>query len=280
MYRRHAVFVDHHRFYFFGAHHGPHTTAAGSPAGTAIHICGLDGCRCQPKLSCRTDAEDGIFFTVFTIIFPAFTGIAAGLGLSGDLKDPKKAIPNGTLWATVAGIVVYVAVAFKLYFSASPQDLADDELIMEKIALWGPIIPIGLACAALSSALGSVMIAPRTLQALGADKIFPGNFSGWMAKGRTKDNEPRNASLITIVIAFVFVSIGELDIVARVISMFFMVTYGAICMVSFFEHMAADPAYRPTFKSRWYVSLGGGILCLVLMFQMDPTYALASTDRA
>ena len=216
------------------------------------------------------------FFTVFTIIFPAFTGIAAGLGLSGDLKDPKKAIPNGTLWATVAGIVVYVAVAFKLYFSASPQDLADDELIMEKIALWGPIIPIGLACAALSSALGSVMIAPRTLQALGADKIFPGNFSGWMAKGRAKDNEPRNASLITIVIAFVFVSIGELDIVARVISMFFMVTYGAICMVSFFEHMAADPAYRPTFKSRWYVSLGGGILCLVLMFQMDPTYALAS----
>ena len=56
------------------------------------------------------------FFKVFAIIFPAFTGIAAGLGLSGDLKDPKKSIPSGTLWATVIGILIYIAVAFKLHF--------------------------------------------------------------------------------------------------------------------------------------------------------------------
>jgi amino acid transporter len=106
------------------------------------------------------------FFVVFTIIFPAFTGISAGLGLSGDLKDPKTSIPRGTLIATILGAIIYIFIALKLTLSASLQDLANtDELVMSKIAIWGPIIPIGLACAAVSSALGSILIAPRTLQA-------------------------------------------------------------------------------------------------------------------
>ena len=103
------------------------------------------------------------FFLVFAIIFPAFTGMAAGLGLSGDLKNPKTSIPRGTIWATVIGILVYVLVAFKLFLSAPLDGLATDQLIMSKIAIWGPIIPIGLACASISSALGSVMVAPRTV---------------------------------------------------------------------------------------------------------------------
>jgi hypothetical protein len=216
------------------------------------------------------------FFAVFTIIFPAFTGIAAGLGLSGDLKDPKRAIPRGTLWATVVGIIVYVLVAFKLYYSVPQEALADDHLIMQDIAIWGPIIPIGLACAAISSALGSIMIAPRTLQALGSDRIFTKGFNRLMSRGRKRDHEPVNASIVACIIGFIFVSLGDLNLVAEIIAMFFMLTYGAICMVSFFEHMSSDPAYRPTFKSKWYVSLGGGLLCFVLMFQMNFTYALAS----
>ena len=102
------------------------------------------------------------FFEVFTFIFPAFTGIAAGLGLSGDLKDPRISIPKGTIYATVVGIVVYVAVSFKLWWSAPLENLAMDELYMEQISVWPPMIAIGLAAAAVSSALGSVMIAPRT----------------------------------------------------------------------------------------------------------------------
>ena len=216
------------------------------------------------------------FFEVFTFIFPAFTGIAAGLGLSGDLKDPKKSIPKGTMIATLCGIVIYILVAFKLFSSAPLDSLAGDELFMEKIAIWPPIIPIGLACAAISSALGSVLIAPRTLQALGVDRIFPASFSSFIAKGRPASNEPIGASAITCAIAFFFVSLGDINAVAEIISMFFMLTYGAICLVSFFEHMAADPSYRPTFRSRWYISLAGGILCFYLMFKMNPVYAWAS----
>ena len=217
------------------------------------------------------------FFFVFTIIFPAFTGLAAGLGLSGDLKDPKKSIPRGTLWATVVGMLVYIAVAYKFAVSATPEDLVADQLIMSKIAMWGPIIPIGLAAASLSSALGSIMVAPRTLQAIGYDDIFPqSHLNRWFARGRKTDNEPINGSLITIVIAFVFVVVGDVDFVAQIISMFFMVTYSAICLISLLEHFAADPAYRPTFRSSWHLSLIGTLSSLWLMFQMNATYAAFS----
>lgn len=217
------------------------------------------------------------FFYVFTIIFPAFTGIAAGLGLSGDLKDPKKSIPQGTLWATLAGILIYIAVAFKLIISVPLEDLASNQLIMSEIAIWGPIIPIGLACAAISSALGSVMVAPRTLQALGLDGIFPGSaLNRWTSRGKKKDNEPINGSIITCLIAFIFVSAGDINFVAEVISMFFMVTYGAICTISFLEHFSADPSYRPTFRSHWSLSLIGAVMSLWLMFKMNAPYAFLS----
>ncbi|MEN8157178.1 MAG: amino acid permease [Bacteroidota bacterium] len=217
------------------------------------------------------------FFYVFTIIFPAFTGLVAGLGLSGDLKNPSRSIPRGTLWATLGGFVVYILVAYKLAISASADELASDQLIMQKIAMWGPIIIIGLAAASLSSALGSIMVAPRTLQAMGYDEVFPGTrLSKWLARGKSKDNEPINAGLISIIIAFVFVAFGDIDFVAKIISMFFMVTYGVICLISLLEHFAADPSYRPTFRSRWYLSLLGTITSFWLMFKMNAPYALMS----
>jgi amino acid transporter len=217
------------------------------------------------------------FFYVFMIVFPAFTGLAAGLGLSGDLKNPTKSIPRGTILATLAGLIVYVGVAYKLTMSATPEELANDQFVMQKIAYWGPIIPIGLAAASLSSALGSILVAPRTLQAIGADDILPNKFlSKWLGKGKSVSNEPVNASIITIIIAFAFISVGTIDFVAQIISMFFMVTYGAICLISLLEHFAADPSYRPTFRSKWYISLVGAVMSFWLMFKMNTTYALLS----
>ncbi|HUS87592.1 MAG TPA: hypothetical protein VMW76_10150 [Bacteroidales bacterium] len=222
-------------------------------------------------------ANPDSFFYVFTIVFPAFTGLAAGLGLSGDLREPQKSIPRGTLLATVAGFFIYIAVAYKLTISASPEQLDADQLIMRNIALWGPIIPIGLAAASLSSALGSVMVAPRTLQALGSDRIFPSkSINRWFARGKRKSNEPVNSSAVTIIIAVIFIVAGDINFVAQIISMFFMVTYGAICLISFLEHFAADPSYRPTFRSRWYISLLGAIMSLWLMFKMNMPYAILS----
>ena len=222
------------------------------------------------------EADKGFFF-VFAIIFPAFTGMTAGVGLSGDLKDPKKSIPLGTLSATIIGMIIYVFIAYKLASSASTADLVSDQLIMSKIAYWGPIIPIGLAAATISSALGSFMVAPRTLQAIGGDKVFPITLmNSWVSKGIDTTNEPRNATIITSIIAFIFILMGDVNAVAEIISMFFLVTYGSLCLISFMQHFAADPSYRPSFKSRWYLSLLGTIMCIYLMFKINTPYALAA----
>ncbi|MCB0737412.1 MAG: amino acid permease [Bacteroidetes bacterium] len=217
------------------------------------------------------------FFTVFAICFPAFTGMAAGVGLSGDLKDPKKSIPIGTMAATIVGGIIYILVALKLALSAPPNTLASGEMVMTQIAIWGPIIPIGLAAATISSAIGSVLVAPRTLQALAKDGIFAGGkLNGWFSFERKRDGEPVNSTIITCILAIVFVLAGDVNFVAQIIAMFFMVSYGAICLISFMEHFAADPAYRPVFKSRWYYSLIGAVACIYLMFKMEFLYASLS----
>jgi amino acid transporter len=217
------------------------------------------------------------FFLVFAIIFPAFTGMTAGVGLSGDLKNPGKAIPLGTVAATLGGMIVYIIIILKLAYSATPDQLASNQLVMADIALWGPIILIGLACATLSSAIGSSLIAPRTMQALAKDKIFPSKImNSFLGKGVGEVNEPMNATIVTSVIAVFFVAIGSVDFVAQIISMFFMITYGSICLVSFLQHFAGNVSYQPTFRSRWYISLTGAIMCLFMMFQMSPFYAAVS----
>lgn len=217
------------------------------------------------------------FAKVLAICFPGFTGMAAGVGLSGDLEKPSKSIPLGTMLATIGGMVIYLAITIKLAMSAPLGELADpaNQLIMQDIALWGPIIPIGLAAATISSAIGSIIVAPRTLQALGKDDIFPSKpFNRFLSKINPVNKEPINASIITSVIAFAIVLINDVDIVAEIISIFFMISYGALCLISFFEHFAADPAYRPSFRSKWYLSLLGAVLCVYFMFAMNPMYAI------
>ena len=217
------------------------------------------------------------FIFVFAIVFPAFTGMTAGVGLSGDLANPRRSIPLGVVSATVVGMFVYVLIIWKLGASASQEMLVTDQLVMTQIALWGPVIPIGLACATLSSAIGSILVAPRTLQALARDRIISvRGVTDFLAEGVGATNEPRNGTIVTAVLAFAIAVFGDVNFVARIISMFFMVTYGALCAISFLEHFAARPSYRPSFRSKWYLSLFGALMCLFLMFQMDPVYAIVA----
>ncbi|NCD41026.1 MAG: amino acid permease [Bacteroidia bacterium] len=224
----------------------------------------------------RSMRNGNLFFVVFAIVFPAFTGMTAGVGLSGDLKKPGISIPLGTTLATLTGMILYFFITYKLAISASPEDLVSDQLIMRKIALGGSIvIPLGLAASTISSALGSIMVAPRTLQALGKDDSLPiKNVNKVMSAGKGATNEPFNASLFTVGVAFAFVAIGDVDAVAEIISMFFMITYGALNLISFLNHFAANPSYRPSFKSRWWISLIGFLLSVYMMFKMNSLYAL------
>merc|ERR1712178_278505 len=110
-----------------------------------------------------TDKEP--FWDVFAVFFPAVTGIMAGVNMSGDLRDPIKALPTGTLAAVGTGFVIYLTLPLFLATRASGGTLIDEPFIMEKMAVWGPAISLGVWGATLSSAIGSILGAPRILQA-------------------------------------------------------------------------------------------------------------------
>ncbi|MFT4754268.1 MAG: solute carrier family 12 sodium/potassium/chloride transporter 2 [Salibacteraceae bacterium] len=201
---------------------------------------------------------------VFAIFFPAVTGFTAGIAMSGDLKDPKKSIPSGTLWSIAVGFVVYIGLASFIFFTVDSEVLKTDNNILLKVSLFAPAVFAGIWGATLSSALGGILGGPRILQAMSVDKITPKFF----AKGVGKSNEPRNALLLTVLIAQGGILIGELDTIARICSMFYLAAYGFINL-SFFLESWASTDFNPTFKVKRWIGFVGFISTFVVMFRLD-----------
>jgi amino acid transporter len=202
--------------------------------------------------------------TVFAIFFPAVTGFTAGIAMSGDLGDPKKDIPFGTIAAISVGFVVYIALAFFLSANVDQELLRSDYNILTKIAYFGPAVVAGIWGATLSSAIGGILGGPRILQAMSLDRITPRLF----ARGVGAGNEPRNALILTVLIAEAGILIGELDLIARIVSMFYLAAYGFI-NISFFLERWASSDFKPSFKvSRW-VGMVGFIATFAVMFKLD-----------
>jgi solute carrier family 12 (sodium/potassium/chloride transporter), member 2 len=110
-----------------------------------------------------------------------------------------------------------------LALRADASTLAADPLIMTRISFWGDAILLGVWGATLSSAVGSMMGAPRVLQALTKDQVLPRSLR-WLAKGIGAEKIPRAGTLVTMCIALVAVFFGNLDIIAPILSMFFLTT--------------------------------------------------------
>jgi hypothetical protein len=184
--------------------------------------------------------------------------------MSGDLKDPKKSIPRGTLFAIGGGLLVYLGLATYLALTVDAEVLKSDYNILMKIALFAPAVVAGIWGATLSSALGGILGAPRIVQAMSVDKVTPKLFG----LGKGKNNEPVNALLLVFVIAEAGILIGQLDIIARVVSMFYLTAYGFI-NISFFLESWANPDFQPTFKIKRWIGLLGFIACFAVMFKLD-----------
>ena len=215
------------------------------------------------------------FWILFAIFFPAVTGFTQGVSMSGDLKDPGKSLPLGTFLAVGVSIVIYflAAVAF---CAAMPQSvLAGDYSAMQKVAVFGFMITAGVVAATLSSAMASFLGAPRILQSLAGDRIFP--FLTPFSKGTGPTNNPRRGVLLACGIACATIGLGNLNLIASVVSMFFLISYGLLNYATFFETRSASPFFRPRF--RWYdgrLSLLGGIACLGAMLAIDTASGLVA----
>lgn len=211
------------------------------------------------------DFGPGSFWTVFAVFFPAVTGIMSGVSMSGDLKDPRRSIPLGTLGSIGVGLVVYLVTGVFLAFYAGADQLAQNNDIVLQIARWRPLVYVGIWCATLSSALGFVLGAPRTTQAVALDGVLP----RFLARESGAKREPRVALLFALGCSAAVLFIGNLDAIAAVLSMFFLTTYGTLNLVAGLETLVDNPSYRPRLRVPWWLSLAGALSCFAVMFLID-----------
>ncbi|CAH1253815.1 SLC12A2 [Branchiostoma lanceolatum] len=265
--------------------------------------------------------EGESFFSVFSVFFPAATGILAGANISGDLTDPSTAIPKGTLLAILISTIVYLGAAWSvgacvirdasgngtvlslLYgdaignatlptnFTGPPSirelidgisvcpeggcyyGLINHKQVMEMVSGFGPIVTAGIFAATLSSALASLVSAPKVFQAVCKDKLFPGIHI--FAKGVGQSDEPRRGYLLAFIIAVGFILIAELNAIAPLISNFFLMAYALINYACFASSLAKSPGWRPSFKYyNMWVALVGSLVCLAIMFVINWYMAL------
>jgi len=209
------------------------------------------------------------FWRVFAVFFPAVTGIMVGVNLSGDLKKPGRSIPRGTFAAIAVAYAIYMTLALLLAARADPETLIADPLVMRRMALWGDAILLGIWGATLSSAVGSILGAPRVLQALARDGVLPPGLR-WVGRGSGADEAPRLGTLFTLGIAVAAVWFGNLNAIAPVLTMFFLTTYGVLNVAAGVETFVQSPSFRPTFKVHWALSLLGAVLCIAVMLVINP----------
>jgi len=218
----------------------------------------------SPELEVKPVTE-APFWVVFALFFPAVTGILSGVSMSGDLKDPGKSIPRGTIAAVITGYAVYIAIPLLLVRLAPKEILVADSMVMTRIAAVPVLIVAGIWGATLSSALGSLLSAPRTLQALAADGVVP----GILGRGFGPSNDPRIATLLSFMIAAAGVYAGSLDLIAPVLTMFFLTSYGILNFAAGVESLIGNPSWRPRFKVHWTISFFGAFGCFSVMMLID-----------
>ncbi len=215
------------------------------------------------------------FWVAFAVFFPAVTGIEAGVNMSGDLKSPARSIPLGTFAALGVGFLVYATMPFFFSLWADSTTLVEDPFIMRRMARWGPLIILGAMGATLSSAMGSILGAPRVLQAMARDGVLPGPLRV-LGKGSGDDDAPRVGTVVTLGITIAAVVLGDLNMVAPILTMFFLASYMTVNFVAGVEGFLESPSFRPALRVPWGVSMGGALACLLIMFLINAVATIAA----
>ncbi len=211
-----------------------------------------------------TPFKDFSFTEAFAIFFPAVTGFTAGVAMSGDLKNPKKDIPSGTLFAIFTGLVIYLLLAVSFNLFVDRQLLLSNYNFLLSIA-WFPFLVIaGIWGATLSSALGGILGGPRIIQAISKDHITP----KILGIGHGKNNEPRNALIFTFFLSEIGILIGDLNVIAGLVTMFYLTAYGFINLAFVLEKWASTD-FRPSFRIPAWVGVLGFITSFMIMFKLD-----------
>uniref|UniRef100_A0A8D8FJ36 Solute carrier family 12 member 6 n=1 Tax=Culex pipiens TaxID=7175 RepID=A0A8D8FJ36_CULPI len=228
--------------------------------------------------------------TAFTILigifFPSVTGIMAGSNRSGDLADAQKSIPIGTIGAILTTSTVYLSCVMLFAGTVDNLLLRDKfgqsiggKLVVANMAWpnqW--VILIGSFLSTLGAGLQSLTGAPRLLQAIAKDGIIP--FLEPFAVS-SKRGEPTRALLLTLLICQSGILLGNVDLLAPLLSMFFLMCYGFVNLACAVQTLLRTPNWRPRFKYyHWSLSLIGLTLCMSIMFMTSWYFALIAMGLA
>jgi len=186
--------------------------------------------------------------------------------MSGDLKNPSRSLPLGTIAAVVTGYAIYLSIP--IFLSRMVPDraiLLTDTMIVQKTARWGSLILLGIWAASLSSAVGCLLAAPRTLQALARDGVLP----QILGRGYGRGHDPRLATGIAWAIGGIGLLLGDINLIAPVLTMFYLTAYGLLNLSAGLEELMSNPSWRPVFRVPAVLSLIGFAVCLKMMFMIS-----------
>lgn len=217
--------------------------------------------------------QQASFWGTFAIFFPAVTGILTGASMSGELREPRRSIIRGTLAAIFTGFIIYVLLAYLFSQRTSQEVLLNDTLVILKLALYKPLIIAGILGATLSSALSTLVSAPRTLAALAEHRLIP--FACFLAK-KGVNNEPRNAVFISSLFSLAILLAGNLNMLAGLLTMFFLVTYGAINLAVFIEQVTGIVSFRPYLRISLLIPGIGFIGCILAMLLINKLFTVVA----
>ncbi|XP_059199038.1 solute carrier family 12 member 8 [Centropristis striata] len=166
------------------------------------------------------------FFTVFGVFFPAATGVMAGFNMSSDLQRPEHNIPVGTLAAVFTSWFLYLVFVFLLGAICTREALRYDFLIAEKVSLVGFLFLLGLYVSSLASCMGGLYGAPRILQCIAQERVIPA--LAFLGRGKGPNRTPVAAICLTSLVTMAFIFIGQVNVLAPIVSINFMLTYSFI----------------------------------------------------